>query len=90
MRHLVIAMPCVQIRFVQVSIVHSILHSGLVHNTNVDNANMKMQADFFDGGKLGLAKSTSTPLHPWAARYYTWLLIELMPKGVVFPFLFFF
>ena len=55
---------CVQIRFVQVSIVHSILHSGLVHNTNVDNANMKMQAGFFDGGKLGLAKSTSMPLHP--------------------------
>jgi len=23
----------------------------------------------------------------WAARYNTWLLIKLMPKGVVFPFL---
>ncbi len=34
-------------------------------------------------------------LHPleylhWAARYNTWLLIELTPKGVVFSFLFFF
>ena len=25
----------------------------------------------------------------WAARYNTWLLIKLTPKGVVFPFLFF-
>ncbi len=24
----------------------------------------------------------------WAARYHTWLLIELTPKGVVFSFLF--
>ena len=24
----------------------------------------------------------------WAARYYTWLLIKLTPKGVVFSFLF--
>ncbi len=23
----------------------------------------------------------------WAARYNTWLLIKLTPKGVVFPFL---
>ena len=27
--------------------------------------------------------------HPWAARYDTWLLIKLTPKGVVFSFLFF-
>ncbi len=26
---------------------------------------------------------------PWAARYNTWLLIKLTPKGVVFSFLFF-
>ena len=26
----------------------------------------------------------------WAARYYTWLLIKLMPKGVVFSLLFVF
>ena len=25
---------------------------------------------------------------PWAARYNTWLLIKLTPKGVVFSFLF--
>ena len=25
---------------------------------------------------------------PWAARYNTWLLIQLTPKGVVFSFLF--
>ena len=24
----------------------------------------------------------------WAARYNTWLLIELMPQGVIFSFLF--
>ena len=27
-------------------------------------------------------------LHPWAARYYTGLLINLTPKGIVFSFLF--
>ncbi len=27
---------------------------------------------------------------PWAARYNTWLLIKLTPKGVVFSFLFLF
>ncbi len=26
--------------------------------------------------------------NPWAARYNTWLLIKLTPKGVVFSFLF--
>ena len=26
---------------------------------------------------------------PWAARYNTWLLIKLTPKGVVFSFLFY-
>ncbi len=26
---------------------------------------------------------------PWAARYNTWLVIKLTPKGVVFSFLFF-
>ena len=25
-------------------------------------------------------------VHPWAAWYTSWLLIELMPKGVVFSF----
>ena len=29
-----------------------------------------------------------TPLHPRAARYNTWLLVKLTPKGVVFSFLF--
>jgi len=28
-------------------------------------------------------------IDPWAARYNTWLLIKLTPKGVVFSFLFF-
>ena len=27
---------------------------------------------------------------PWAARYNTWLLIKLTPKGIVFSFLFLF
>jgi len=33
---------------------------------------------------------THIPPFPWAARYNTWLLIKLTPKGVVFSFLFFF
>jgi len=28
-------------------------------------------------------------LWSWAARYNTWLLIEVTPKGIVFAFLFF-
>ena len=28
--------------------------------------------------------------HSWAARYNTWLLIKLTPKGIVFSFLFLF
>ncbi len=27
-------------------------------------------------------------MNAWAARYHTWLLITLMPKGVVFAFSF--
>ena len=30
---------------------------------------------------MGQAKSISIPLNPWAARHYTGLLINLMPKG---------
>ena len=30
------------------------------------------------------ARTTLTPLDPWAARHNTWLLIQLRPKGVVF------
>ncbi len=30
------------------------------------------------------AKTTSAPLNYWAARYNTWLLMKLAPKGVVF------
>ena len=37
---------------------------------------------------MGRAKTTSVPLDSWAARYYTWLLIKMMLKGVVFSFLF--
>ena len=33
---------------------------------------------------MGQAKSISIPLNPWAARHYTGLLINLMPKGKVF------
>ena len=35
-----------------------------------------------------VAASTHCHLLPWAARYNTWLLIKLTPKGVVFSFLF--
>ena len=28
------------------------------------------------------AKTTLTPLHPWAAQYNIWLLTKLTPKGV--------
>jgi hypothetical protein len=41
------------------------------------------------GGTTGRARTTSTSFNPWAARYNTWLLIKLTPKGVVFSFLFF-
>ncbi len=40
-------------------------------------------------GTTGRAKTTLLPFNPWAARYNTWLLIKLTPKGVVFSFLFF-
>ncbi len=33
---------------------------------------------------MGRAQTTSIPLNPWAAPYNTGLLIELMPKGIVF------
>jgi len=38
---------------------------------------------------MGWAKVNLIPLYPWAARYNTWLLITLTPKGVVFSFLFY-
>jgi len=39
---------------------------------------------------LGSGQSCSTVLGlPWAAQHNTWLLIELMPKGVVFYFIIF-
>ncbi len=40
------------------------------------------------GGTMGRAKVNAIPLNHWAARSNTGLLIELMLKGVVFPFLF--
>ena len=33
-------------------------------------------------------KTPSSTSRPWAARYNIWLLIKLMPEGVVFSFLF--
>ena len=39
------------------------------------------------GGTMGRTTINLIPLNPWAARYNTWLLIELTPKGVVFSFL---
>ncbi len=38
------------------------------------------------GGTKGRARTTSTSFTLWAARYNTWLLIKLTPKGVVFSF----
>ena len=38
------------------------------------------------GGTTGRGRTTSTSFNPWAARYNTWLLIKLTPKGVVFSF----
>jgi len=40
--------------------------------------------------KIGAGLNNLTPLDPWAARRNTWLLNEMMPKGVVFSFFFFF
>ncbi len=39
-------------------------------------------------GGIGSAKTTLTPLSPWEAQYNTSLLVILVPKGVVFSFLF--
>ena len=39
------------------------------------------------GGTVRRAKAYQILLNPWAARYNTWLLIKLTPKGVVFSFL---
>ncbi len=41
------------------------------------------------GGGHIIALQASSSMRPWAARYDTWLLIKLTPKGVVFSFLFF-
>ncbi len=38
------------------------------------------------GGTTGRARTTSTSFNPWAARYNTWLLIKLTPRGVVFSY----
>ncbi len=43
----------------------------------MSNVSVILQSGFIHQMQLGL----------WAARYNTWLLIKLMPKGVVFPFL---
>ena len=42
-----------------------------------------------EGGRHIIALQASSSMRPWAARYNTWLLIKLTPKGVVFSFLFF-
>ncbi len=41
-------------------------------------------------GSVSQGKYNGSYTTPWTARYNTWLLINLTPKGVVFPFLFFF
>ena len=39
-------------------------------------------------GTMGRANTTLIPINSWAARYGTWLLINLTSKGVVFFFFF--
>ena len=43
----------------------------------------------YAGKDVGLKRTACTKSLTWAARCNTWLLIKLMPKGVVFPFRFF-
>jgi len=50
---------------------------------------LEQQKCVYDSPSLSTAEHCCTCLPWWAARYNTWLLIKLTPKGVVFSFLFF-
>ena len=58
----------------------------------MDEVHHGMQLVGLDAKTSTLECNMSRDMHAervWAARYNTWLLIKLSPKGVVFSFLFF-